>query len=936
VFLPARKIISDAQHDGDLGEAVARVLIKKMGHEFHPTGRNEAGIDGFIELRDGTSGEVNAQIISCQVKSGKSILFDQTESEFAWRAAPGDLTYWENSNAPVIVVIIDEAAEEGWWRAVDEAFPDEDARASRVIRFNKTRDQLRGAPGTLLHDVVLRDRRRRRAGVQMILAGPYATVGLTDELARALKHEEAGRWREAAACWSEVAAAATEKRIDRRLVWPAMDSAARALEMANARDEAGPLWIELVAAQVDDDYPEARWTVGRAMWTSAWTDSPAHRLLSVRATMHEQGVDALDDLRGVLGASKSAGDRQAAAAALVDALVFYGEYDEAFGVAEKVLGKRHDTPQKRQLALDRLDCAGELGEVVADTWDELIEDWRDRGPTLHGQVLQRRAVYELRLGNADAARDFFGRAAEVWAATDGAEEQVAEVALSAAMVDELVGHSPGGAMPPGARAAAAIARGSIRTPAVRSDRLINAGPAYFVDRNVPDAIARLTMAAMLDRRAGNFLSWRNACYLLARTYDEADEPAEALRLWLLIGATTQASETAKRLKADVVLEMIRLSGGPGWQRSASLAALDPHGATLSRKQVGSIARAVVAAAQQPANLMASNPSLNARRVLAKVCDRLPTRYGERAGEVLSAEVVTNSPNGPEASAGLLALTKRELYDGVPVILDALLAGRNLPVTIAGWIREAPDAVVEPLIKKALGGNLIALAELAAAEYPLRDEQLRRRCDTVTKKMVKSGIEEDAEIIGASFTDQPNIVRFARPGNQKRWVEMICGVVGSARYDEVSKTSALIAMAVAAPGLRGEAAELGLERLLPVARGVPVKSAPGVLTDHRNPKRARSKMTRAVPAAGIQAAAIQACGRLARVARSGADDAEHMLRLSLGSQHPQVIRMALRELSGLPALAADVDPGEWLGHEDGDVRAAAEQLARARRGEPTTD
>src|SRR4051812_26488096 len=121
------KRITGGQHGGGLGESVAAVFIKKLGHEFHETGRNEAGIDGFIELRELPSGRVRAQVIACQVKSGTSDISDETDEGFTWTASEGDLSYWENSNLPVIVIIVRTDPDEAWWRAVDEAFPDEAA-----------------------------------------------------------------------------------------------------------------------------------------------------------------------------------------------------------------------------------------------------------------------------------------------------------------------------------------------------------------------------------------------------------------------------------------------------------------------------------------------------------------------------------------------------------------------------------------------------------------------------------------------------------------------------------------------------------------------------------------------------------------------------------------------------------------------------------------
>jgi hypothetical protein len=117
----------------------------------------------------------------------------------------------------------------------------------------------------------------------------------------------------------------------------------------------------------------------------------------------------------------------------------------------------------------------------------------------------------------------------VWARVRGGDEQVAEAAFSAALVGDLVGQLAGDAMPIGGRAGGALARGSIRTPAARSERLVNGGLAYLADHNRPDALKHLTLATIVDRRAGNLFSWRRSAHFLSRAYEDADEFYEALR-----------------------------------------------------------------------------------------------------------------------------------------------------------------------------------------------------------------------------------------------------------------------------------------------------------------------------------------------------------------------------------------------------------------------
>jgi hypothetical protein len=78
--------------------SASAVFITKLDHEFHETGRNEAGIDGFMELRELPSGRAQGQVIACQVKFGTSDISEETGEGFTRTASKGDLSYWENSN----------------------------------------------------------------------------------------------------------------------------------------------------------------------------------------------------------------------------------------------------------------------------------------------------------------------------------------------------------------------------------------------------------------------------------------------------------------------------------------------------------------------------------------------------------------------------------------------------------------------------------------------------------------------------------------------------------------------------------------------------------------------------------------------------------------------------------------------------------------------
>jgi hypothetical protein len=68
----------------------------------HPTGSSDAGIDGFIALRDPESGEVRTQFIPGRLKTtDKQPLADETGESVSYICKQEDLDYWMQSDAPV-------------------------------------------------------------------------------------------------------------------------------------------------------------------------------------------------------------------------------------------------------------------------------------------------------------------------------------------------------------------------------------------------------------------------------------------------------------------------------------------------------------------------------------------------------------------------------------------------------------------------------------------------------------------------------------------------------------------------------------------------------------------------------------------------------------------------------------------------------------------
>jgi hypothetical protein len=71
------KKLSEQQLIGQQGVHLLSGRLLSVGLSFQPTGPLDAGIDGFLELRDPSTGEVRAQWITAQLKTRKQGSFSE-------------------------------------------------------------------------------------------------------------------------------------------------------------------------------------------------------------------------------------------------------------------------------------------------------------------------------------------------------------------------------------------------------------------------------------------------------------------------------------------------------------------------------------------------------------------------------------------------------------------------------------------------------------------------------------------------------------------------------------------------------------------------------------------------------------------------------------------------------------------------------------------
>lgn len=132
------KVLRETDITGDRGIALIHSIVSEMGSLWHPTGL-EAGIDGHIEFRDPTTGEMLSQHIAVQSKA-TGATFGPGNPSFTCRER--DLEYWLKGNMPVILVYSHPASRQAFWISIRDYFADPVKRRSRRIVFDRERDRF--------------------------------------------------------------------------------------------------------------------------------------------------------------------------------------------------------------------------------------------------------------------------------------------------------------------------------------------------------------------------------------------------------------------------------------------------------------------------------------------------------------------------------------------------------------------------------------------------------------------------------------------------------------------------------------------------------------------------------------------------------------------------------------------------------------------------
>jgi hypothetical protein len=124
------KTISRPGIKGQLGVNFIERVVLQMGSQWTPSGANEAGIDGYIEFFDRADGRALGLRIAVQSKVVARV--SSAGPTFDYYCSPADVDYWTHGNTPVILVVSNHDATEGYWVSVKDYLASHPGQTTRI------------------------------------------------------------------------------------------------------------------------------------------------------------------------------------------------------------------------------------------------------------------------------------------------------------------------------------------------------------------------------------------------------------------------------------------------------------------------------------------------------------------------------------------------------------------------------------------------------------------------------------------------------------------------------------------------------------------------------------------------------------------------------------------------------------------------------------
>lgn len=114
-----------------------KLQFLKIGFQFDPRSRLEAGIDAIVEVMD--HGKPLAKMIAVQVKTTVAAQYPgEDDNGFYYLLKSEDLVYWRGSNLPIIIVLHRRSDNSFYWNEIPRGEEFQDRR----LNFSKADDTL--------------------------------------------------------------------------------------------------------------------------------------------------------------------------------------------------------------------------------------------------------------------------------------------------------------------------------------------------------------------------------------------------------------------------------------------------------------------------------------------------------------------------------------------------------------------------------------------------------------------------------------------------------------------------------------------------------------------------------------------------------------------------------------------------------------------------
>ena len=130
------KTISSQGLTGQRGVNFIERIVLEMESRWTPSGPNEVGIDGYIELFDPNSHLPLGLTVAVQSKVVTAAAGDPKPTLDYWCDA-NDIEYWLNGNTPVVLVVSSPTSNEGYWISVKDYFKEWTPTSSTRVTFIK-------------------------------------------------------------------------------------------------------------------------------------------------------------------------------------------------------------------------------------------------------------------------------------------------------------------------------------------------------------------------------------------------------------------------------------------------------------------------------------------------------------------------------------------------------------------------------------------------------------------------------------------------------------------------------------------------------------------------------------------------------------------------------------------------------------------------------